>query len=223
MVPTRMSGTGAGGVNDYTASGAVDLALSPPSLSKNLVGTSINTTNNASNQAVIGETVQYALTLFVPEGTLVSASIRDTLDAGLEFVSVDSLVALSGGAATTDVTTDVGVGDFSDTASFAPGISGNTLTFQLGTIANLASGDGVTESLTLTYTARVRNTAGNQTETNTRLNNSAVVAWEYGGLPNTSATATAPEVEVIEPDLNVAKAVAPTAWMPSIALFTQSR
>ena len=202
---------GAGGVNDYTASGSVDLALSPPSLAKNLVGTSINTTNNASNQAVIGETIQYALTLFVPEGTLVSASIRDTLDAGLEFVSVDSLVALSGGAATTDVTTDVGLGDFSDTASFAPSISGNTLTFQLGTIANLASGDGVSEALTLTYTARVRNTAGNQTETNTRLNNSALVAWEYGGLPNLSSTDAAAEVEVIEPELNVAKAVAPTS------------
>ncbi len=198
---------GAGGVNDYTASGSVDLALSPPSLAKNLVGTSIDTTNNASNQAVIGETVQYALTLFVPEGTLVSASIRDTLDAGLEFVSVDSLVALSGGGATTDVTTDVGAGDFSDPGSFTPSISGNTLTFQLGTIANLAAGDGVTESLTLTYTVRVRNTAGNQTETNTLLNNSAVAIWEYGGLPNTTSPAAAPEVEVIEPLLQVAKTI----------------
>ncbi len=199
--------SGSGGINNYTDSGFVDLVLIPPSISKDLVGSSIDTTNNASNQAVIGETIQYLVSIIIPEGTLASASLRDTLDSGLEFVSLDSLEVLSGGAATTAVTTDVGAGDFSDLGSFAPSLSGNTLTVALGTIANAAAGDGVTETLTLTYTVRVGNVATNQTQTNTRLDNSALVAWEYGGLPSMSLPTSAPQVEVIEPLLQATKTI----------------
>jgi fimbrial isopeptide formation D2 family protein/uncharacterized repeat protein (TIGR01451 family) len=196
---------GAGGVDDYANSGSADLDIDDPTITKNLINTSIVDTNNANDDAVIGETIQYEVTMSVPEGVLESAEIIDTLDSGLEFVSLDAIIPLSGGGATTAITTTVGTGDFTDLASFAPSVAGDDHTF--GTITNSASGDGVAESLTLRYTVRVDNVAGNTTEADTMLNNSAVLQWEFDSTTESTAAANAAEVEVIEPLLQLSKVV----------------
>ena len=55
---------------------------------KQLIGTSVVTGNNAVNQAVIGETIKYDVVITLPEGTTNVSTVVDTLDLGLEFVSL---------------------------------------------------------------------------------------------------------------------------------------
>ena len=198
---------GSGGVDDYADSGSTNLQITPPGVSKSLVSTSINDANNDDTEVTIGETIQYEVAFTVPEGTLENAHLFDTLDPGLSFVSLDSLIVESGGGPTSGVTTDVGAGDFSDLASFAPTVMGTTLDFDFGTIANSTSGDGQAETITLRYTVRVANLASSQTESDTMLGNEARLEWDFGGMTTSSTSASAPDVEVIEPVLDVTKTI----------------
>ncbi len=147
-------------------------------------------------EVAIGETVEYTLTVQVPEGQANNVTLTDQLDAGLEFVSVDSITPSSG-----DVTTDV-VGGFA--AIEGTPVAGDAATLDFGTLTNLDS-DGIgVETLTIVYTVLVQNVAGNQTAT--LLNNEATWSWDTGH----SVNATGPEVEVVEPVLLIQKDALPT-------------
>ena len=63
-----------------------------PVVGKQLVGTEFIGANNSNTQAVIGEKITYTVLATIPEGTTDSATIVDTLDAGLEFVGITSVV-----------------------------------------------------------------------------------------------------------------------------------
>ena len=198
---------GSGGVNDYADTGSGSLSVVAATISKSLVSSSIVNVNNSATQAVIGETAQYSVTLTIPEGIMDAAQLVDVLDGGLEFVQLDGILVQSGGNPTTDVTTDIGTGDFSDLINFQPTISGQTITFDLGNLLNANADNSAAETITITYTARVRNVAGNQTEAPTMLANSALAQWIAGMTPMQSALANATPLEVIEPELSVLVAV----------------
>jgi len=78
-------------------------------LHKTIVNTSVDSTVNSNEQVVVGEYITYQLVVDVPQGITSIAEIQDTLDQGLAFDSLVSVVANSA-----DVSTDYGTGDFSD-------------------------------------------------------------------------------------------------------------
>ncbi|MEM7783024.1 MAG: SdrD B-like domain-containing protein [Planctomycetota bacterium] len=195
-------GTGENDYNDSSTNTA--LSIRTPSVVKTLVGTGIDNANNGTNQAVIGETATYEVVLSLAEGTYNSLQLLDTLAGGYQFVSLDSIVR-----STTNITTDLGTGDFSDLSTFNPSIGGGDHVFDLGTVTNAEDTAG-DETLTITYTVRVTNTAGNDgngSGTGTLLDNAAQLEWSADGSTTTSNTSSAVDVEVIEPDLAIVKTV----------------
>jgi hypothetical protein len=66
----RTGADGGGGLNNYVDSSPVaSLTIDSPTISKDLVSTSVVTANNANDEAVIGETVEYQVTIDMIEGT----------------------------------------------------------------------------------------------------------------------------------------------------------
>ncbi|QDV81992.1 hypothetical protein TBK1r_09170 [Stieleria magnilauensis] len=200
---TAVERTGDGGVNDYRATRAKDLRIIRPVTTKELVGTSITDAGNSTTEAVIGELVQYRIRVQIPESTIDDARIIDTLDPGLEFVSVDSLAVTSGGAATNIITSDgVPIGPL---AAHHPSVVGQELTFDFGQIINRDADNSKIESLEIVYTARVVNASVNQqSET---LSNDVQFVWIRGGVSDATAVSSATDVTVIEPSLQVIQSV----------------
>jgi fimbrial isopeptide formation D2 family protein/uncharacterized repeat protein (TIGR01451 family) len=156
-------------------------------LAKQLVGTSIVDAFNSNTEAVVGEFVTYTVTLTVPEATMPNAVIRDTLDAQLAFVDLQSAVvspAVSFAGSSTPVVTN----------------SGRTVTFAFGDITNTDRDNAVTETIILTYRAVVLNVASAQA--GVRVNNLARLT--FTGLDNPKQ-ASAANVTVIEPQVVVDK------------------
>lgn len=65
---TERTGSGTPAVNDYIATATAQFTVAEPLLDKELVGTSIIDPHNSSSQAVIGEQVEYRVTVTVPDG-----------------------------------------------------------------------------------------------------------------------------------------------------------
>lgn len=212
--PTGSSNTGTPGAddgerdagiethNDYSDSSTGNVTVAAPTTVKTLVATSINGPNNANNEAVIGESVQYEVVVTIPEGTTNAAQIVDTLDAGLSFVSLDSI------ATSAAISSDNVALDLNNAATITPGVSGQTVTLSLGQLTNSNTDNGVDETITVRYTALVENVVTNQGEAaGTQLNNSATFAWTHNGTPASTSAAQAPEIAVIEPDLDINKSI----------------
>ena len=203
-----------GDQNDYTHDDSDSVTITNISVnSKELVSTSIVSANNNTQQAVIGETAQYRVTLKIPEGVSNTVELWDTLDTGLEFVSLDSITRSS-----TDLTTTIGATDFSDPSSFSVDSSTQTLKIDLGNITNTNRDNSVAETLQILYTVRVQNIIDNQATD--ALDNSASVYWDGDDdLSNTperqSNIVTADnDILVIEPELVVNKSVVGGAANP---------
>ncbi|MFV0441996.1 MAG: SdrD B-like domain-containing protein [Planctomycetaceae bacterium] len=196
--------------NDYRATSSANVTIKSTTLTKTLVGTSIDDSagagDNVGNEAVIGEVVTYTVTLDFSEAVLPNARLVDTLDAGMAFIGVI-------GFNTTDVTLDATV-DLS-----APVVTngGRTVTWDLKTIQDTTPGDsqstGNTDGkITITYQAVVTNVQSNQDSPATNLNNSVNFQWDDDAIvapnPRESLTASAANVSVIEPRVTVGKTVA---------------
>ncbi|MFN8483234.1 MAG: isopeptide-forming domain-containing fimbrial protein [Anaerolineae bacterium] len=184
----------ANGGPNFIPGGLTDTATvttAPPSAKKELVSTEIENAVNGRTQAVIGELVNYRLTVTVPEGVTPGAQIVDTLPAGLAYV----------GPATVTTSNNVALGGVT-----TPTVTNNgqTLTFLLGTITNSDTNNAVAETITIEYPVVVLNVSGNQA--GTTLTNSAAMSWTGGSIPAVSA----PNVTVIEPKLTIAKTASPT-------------
>ena len=171
---------------------SADVTIQNPSVVKGLVGTSLNTANNANNQAAIGEKATYTVTVTVPQGTTPGAAILDTLPTGLGFVQLDSVSESSG-------VTMTGTG--------AATINGQTVTFNLGTITDADTNPLAPDTITLTFDTVVLDVAGNTA--GTTLTNQAQFDWNGGA--NKTAVASAPAVTVIEPKLSVSVTPSPNS------------
>jgi uncharacterized repeat protein (TIGR01451 family)/fimbrial isopeptide formation D2 family protein len=172
---------------------STNVTIAAPAAAKTLLGTSIVTPNNANNQAVIGETVNYSLQVTIPEGVTPAAQIVDTLPAGLAFVQLNSFA-----------NSDPANVTFTGSSNPVVTNNGQTVTFALGDITNADTNNAVAETLTFDYEAVVLNVAGNVN--GTTLTNSAVFSWTGHDLP----AASAPPITVIEPKLQIAKTASPT-------------
>ena len=182
-----------------------------PVIGKQLIGTEFIGANNSNTQAVIGEKITYTVLTTIPEGTTDSATIVDTLDAGLEFVGITSVVRN-------------GITSIAPTAT----VSGQAVTFNLGDLTNPNGNNAQDETIAITYEVRVRNVLGNQQ--GTMLNNSAVFSWQTADqstdpLASTPHAASfgpvqAANVTVVEPQINTSKSVSPTSGADAGDLVT---
>ena len=199
--------------NDYTNGVTNDdwvdpatVTIDTPAIAKTLVGTDVTgTNNNLTDEATIGETLTYQIQLTVPEGVMNNAQIVDSLDRGLEFISLDSVSLTSGSGVTTSLGTNA-----IDTANFSTSTSGNfsnragqQVTIDLGTLTNLDTTNTTPEVITLEYTVRVADINNNRAGRDR--NNSAEIIWDRSGP--TPIEDSAQNVTIVEPVLEITNTV----------------
>ncbi|WP_226668707.1 isopeptide-forming domain-containing fimbrial protein [Microbulbifer aggregans] len=200
---------GVDGGNDYTEGNTninwqddATVTVLDNAVDKELVGTSINSANNANDEAVIGEVITYTLTLTISEGQTPSASVLDTLDDGLVFLNVTSVTSSSG-----DIQNGTGGAWSQDDLTVTT--NGQQVTFDLGDLDNINRDNSVDETITITYEVLVANDVVNQS--GDQLNNNAQFSWDStnDGVdnPTVNDSDSAEVVTVIEPDLQVDKSL----------------
>ncbi|PWH17984.1 MAG: hypothetical protein DDG59_07150, partial [Anaerolineae bacterium] len=236
---TLFNYAGSEGGPDHTANDLTDTAqvtVDNPTVAKDLVSTEINNTYNDNTQAVVGEFVTYTITLTVPEGTLPSAQIVDTLDAGLAFVDLQSVVVSNpdtdGAGAGDDgiyssVMTFDAAGNCTNCAAGTGagsnpliatlgGQDGRQITFNFGDLTNTNNTNSVAETITITYRAVILNVSSNQA--GGQRNNAAALTW---GTSSSLPSVSAPNITIIEPVINTSKTVTPaTADAGDTVTFT---
>jgi uncharacterized repeat protein (TIGR01451 family)/fimbrial isopeptide formation D2 family protein len=190
---TQRTGTGTPAVNDYFTSDSATFIIAAPSVSKALVGTSIDNPNNGLSQAVIGEEVEYQVTVRIPDEMLSAAQLVDQLPSGLAFVRLVSFTNNN----PNDLTFT------GDPTNQSVTNNGQTVTFNLGNITNTSTIPSVIDSFTFDYVAVVLNVPSNVT--GTTLSNLAQLVWDNGA--SRSNTDSAAPVVVIEPQVATTKSV----------------
>lgn len=201
---TNYAGTEGG--PDFTTVDLTDPATAStaaPSLTKQFTNTDRDHT--MGNAVAVGEVATYTLTVRVPEGTTPSATIVDTLDPGLAFVDVVSIApsspALTASAGTFDAVRAAAV--IGNPSSGAVN-DARRLTLTFGTLTNTDTDNATPETLAIVYRAVVINSSG--TNRGTLLNNAASLTFTGG-----TASASAPNVTVVEPVLLVTKSASPVS------------
>jgi uncharacterized repeat protein (TIGR01451 family)/fimbrial isopeptide formation D2 family protein len=180
-----------GQLNNYTSGSSATVTVFSPTAVKTLLGTSIVNGNNAANQAVIGELVDYQLTVTLPQGVTPAAQFVDTLPAGLAFVMVNSVTNSD----------PVHLSFTGDPSNPTVANNGQLVTFSFGDITNTDTDHLGDETITIDYETVVLNVSSNVN--GATLTNSAVFSW----TGNTLQTLSAAPVTVIEPKLDVNKSV----------------
>jgi fimbrial isopeptide formation D2 family protein/uncharacterized repeat protein (TIGR01451 family) len=177
--------------------------VATPKVTLNLVGTEVTNATNSNTQAVIGELAEYELVLTVPEGVTPTATLVNTLPAGLSFADFTGLTVSSG--LTSSTVTNV------DSLLSNTSTSSNSFTVNFGTLTNSNSSNATPETITLRFRAVVSNLASNQN--NTGLNHVASNVkfnWNNGTAQLVTATEAdnvSNNVTVVEPDVTIAKDV----------------
>ncbi|HEY7327755.1 MAG TPA: isopeptide-forming domain-containing fimbrial protein [Gemmataceae bacterium] len=191
--PNATERTGSGGVNSYHASASATFVTAAPSIQKSLLTTSIINANNGLSQAVIGEQVQYKVTVIFPDGIIPNTQLVDQLPAGLAFVKLVSF-------------TNNNPNDLSFTGDPSNPVitnNGHTITVNLGTVTNLSTNPNIVDSFSFISDDVVLNVPGNVA--GTTLTNVAQVFWNNGA--NKSNTVSAAPITVIEPKVITTKSV----------------
>ncbi|MDP5052473.1 MAG: hypothetical protein NWP69_01670 [Congregibacter sp.] len=189
--------------------------IADPRLSKTVTAITPGYSTGAL-EAHIGELVTYQLVFTVPEGTSSSVRVQDILPSGMAFADVVSIVASSGDLSSS-------VGSFEDVrvnnAGFNNQGGGETapdrrLVFGpgnndsgFGTITNSNANNGVAETLTITYRAKVLNAAVNVSGQQRR--NQADWLWQTAGASQQSIQVRAAAVRIVEARLQLAKTFSP--------------
>ncbi len=186
-------------VTDPTDSARVTTASARPD--KVLVTT--NQAHTGGNDVAIGEQAEYAITLTIPEGTLYSARLTDTMtdnSAGVEMavVSLDSITASSSLTAAN--------GSFDDILNNATiDADGGGFTLDFGDLVNSDTDNSVTETITVHFTGVVLNNPDlDRSET---VNDQARLIWVDGNSIAHSQVDSGPDLTVVEPTLQVSKTV----------------
>ncbi len=198
---------GTEGGPDFTTVDRTDtaaVATRAPSMTKTIITT--NQAHTTGNNVAIGELVSYRVTLRVPEGTTPAAVLTDVLDAGLALVSLDAITASP--ALTASAGTFAGVLaaptiTAEPVGSAVAANQGRRIVLTFGELTNTDTDNATDETITLDYTVAVLNANGNNRGS---LRNNAVSLAFTGG----TATASAPNVTLLEPTLQVVKTAVPT-------------
>ncbi len=203
---------GDGSLNDFRRTADATTTGAAPAFSKTLFATSDATT--LGGNVTVGETVTYALSVTLPEGTTGSFNVLDTLPAGLRYVgaSVETvagpgnpLTANFGGTVPAPVIT----GGATD---------GDDVNFAFGAITTDADNVGTNNTFVILVTAVVTDVPANSGVTpQTVLSNSAT--FDGPGIP--PFTPPPVDVTVNEPRLVITKGVDdPTADLGQVLTYT---
>ena len=170
--------------------------------------------HTSGNDVVIGEIVRYRLKTDLPQGTVGKATIRDVLPSGLTFLADNTAKLAFVAANAADLSWNQGAIDpyylpsignnntVIPTASYAPTIAGQTLSWNLGELVNRNTDPTQIESVLIEFNALVANVAGNQAGT-TITNSFIASAGLDGNLVESSSSA--PPLSVREPLLQTDK------------------
>lgn len=209
---------GAEGATDHTTQDKTESAsvrISTPDIDKVVTDTEFNGTGNDDTQAVIGEWVDYTITLTITEGHTIDAVLRDVLNSGMAFVEFTSL-SISDGISftingtnfnsTSDIATLTGLGFGS---GVDVGSDGRTFTIDFGDITNTEN-DAAVETITISYRAVVLNVAGNVDGANSVNTASFSYNWtnDTGAAVPTTGTNTLVDtatVGIVAPQITIDK------------------
>jgi uncharacterized repeat protein (TIGR01451 family)/fimbrial isopeptide formation D2 family protein len=185
--PDERTGSGTA-PNDYLASDTTSLTITDSTL---LAKSLLSDTYNASDGNVrVGDLIDYELRLGLQEGTHTALVLTDTLPAGMAFAGM------------------VSAEFFGTSGAATPAVSGQTLTWNLGTVVNPGDENPANDYLVLSYRARVLNNDALPQQSSLPLTNDAHLDYTIGGVPATRLTASQ-MITVQQPILAVSKAAAP--------------
>ncbi len=211
----QFTSTSGSNTNFPVRSDSAELTLASPTVDKTITAITPGYAGDLRS-AHIGEMVSYQVVITVPEGSSPQVQLDDVLNPGLAFVALDSIVASPGlstsvGSFDPGVIANAGIGPQGggDTNLDRRLLIGPTDTdFGFGDVVNANTDNGVQETITLNYTARVLNAPGNVRGTN--LHNRALWTWATAGGRG-QVQDNAPNVTVIEPTIDITKQFDPTS------------
>lgn len=190
---TGSGSTAQGQLNNYASSDSATVTVAQPTVTKQLVTTSIVNASNLATQAVIGETATYKVTMKIPQGRTPAAQLIDAMGSGMAYVRTITAVNDDPAKLTVPGLTS------------APVLtnSGSTATWNLGDIVNTDTDSSTDETITFTIETVVLNV--NTNTSGVWLVNKAQAGWN---LASFSPIVEAGPVTVIEPKLRTTKTVA---------------
>jgi uncharacterized repeat protein (TIGR01451 family)/fimbrial isopeptide formation D2 family protein len=194
--PNERDGSGSPSYNDYQAADETEIEIEDlTGLAKSVVG---------PLAYAVGETVTYAVTMTLPEGTIPDVVLEDALPEGLRF---SAAAIMNGNAGIT----------YALAAAPAPGDTG-LIAWDFGSIGNPANGNDTDDTITVEYSVIVTDTPSNAA--GAELVNAAQMSYVDGqGNPNQTAVESA-TVTVAEPDLRAGKTGAASIELAGAGTFT---
>jgi LPXTG-site transpeptidase (sortase) family protein len=187
--------------NGTTSNPTVDFGfIANPGITKSIIDT--NEAHTIGNDVAIGEIITYEVVIELPIGsTFNNTTITDQLDLGLAFVECISVfvqgVDETANVCPPAVTPAVGT-------SVNPADDGRQIVFTLPTPITVTA---PSQQIVIQYRAIVLDVIENQD--GIQLNNSVTWAWTGGSFSTSS-----PDVEIVEPDLDIDKSATPTTNVP---------
>ena len=193
-------GSGVPALNDYRATGTVDLSLRDPALSKTIFATSVASTASGEFDIsivdlVIGEEITFEVTATLPEGTAVPLTLTDNLPTvpGGVLRAVNAGIVSIGSQISTSIVPTITLSDGPD-----PDALDDQVVFDLGNATNTPDGvENDADRIIVRVAARVENVAENQNAD--RLTNTAALAY------NAETVNATGDVEIVEPVLTITK------------------
>lgn len=184
-----------------TANPTVDFGfLSNPGITKSIIDT--NEAHTTGTDVAIGEIITYEVVIDLPIGTTFNnTTVTDQLDLGLAFVDCISVVVQ--GVDETATACPPAVSPAAGT-SVNPANDGRQIVFTLSTPITVTA---PSQQIVIQYRAIVLDVIENQS--GVQMNNSVTWAWTGG-----SFTTSAPNVRIVEPDLDIDKSATPTQNVP---------
>ena len=177
--------------NDYAASANATVRVPNGSIVKTLIASSLPTTTGLD--LAIGEEATYELTISLPEGTVSSIVVADTLPLGMSYVSGSVVV----------ITTGLGGTLSTEEVNYDPVTRVLTITFPNPGAVVTGDNTDTNNSFQVRYTTRVLNIPSNSgIGTQTTLRNTARLT---AGSLATTVTSNEHVVTLVEPRLQAAK------------------
>ncbi len=184
----------ANGERRYSTSDDANTSLGDPSITK---------TRTGAVERSIGTTIEYPITVTVPQGVTQNVIVTDNLPVGLAYVSHSANTStLPSGSIIANPQAN-----WRTQPTSAPGASGQDAVFNLGTIS-VPGDSGQNASFTITVTARVLDIPANVN--GTTVQNSATLRYTHPDDGPTDITASPVPVQIQEPRLALTKTLAGT-------------
>ena len=184
---------------EYSLSDSEQVVTRAPGIDKSVVDGSTSYAETTGTDLGIGELVTYEFVLTIPDGGIADVVLVDTLPAGMEYVS------------STVVSIGSDLNNFSGPVPTA-GTNGGGLstTFDFGSFDNTidvnSDPNDVNDQIVVRLTARL--TADPLVDTTDSMTNVGVLTFTNGDGGSSSVQDDA-TVEVVEPDVSIAKSVSP--------------